>query len=898
MASRTRRRFLAPEIIQTSTTDCGPAVLQSLLAGFHVATDYARLREACRTDVDGTSITAVDEIAVDLGLDVRQVLLPVDHLLRSNPASPTGDNLPAVLVVVQPSSETHFIVVWRRIGRFVQIMDPSTGRRWISENELLRRIYEYTHVFPADAWRTWAAGDEFRGPLQDRLQQLGAADTCEQVLEEAFEDPGWQSPATLDAAIRLAEDLVDAGGLKRGPAAGRVVAEVFKKGAELIPESFWTVQPGPTEDTVSVRGALLVHVRGVREEAGEDTSEDALQRLTPDAIHALKQPEEGPWKSLIRVFRERGAKAVPAVLGMVLASALVVILEALAFNTFLDLVGNSASTAHRLGALGLLLILVLFSTAGSFLGTEALLRFGRRLEVGLRLAFLRKLPRLHDRYLNSRLRSDLAERVHSLFDLRGLPLLIGEFASLGGALIFTVMALCWLDPRNAVAVIGLAALTIALPLAAQPLLAERDLRVRQQTGALSRYYLDALLGHFAARAHGAETTIRREHGRLLTRWVGSGLDLLRASTAIGTTQRFLTYGAAVAVVVQDIVRDGVGAGTLLFTYWVLKLPGLGDAWVNAFLRRPYYRSLATRLVEPLGARETEARETEARETGARETEAGAAQESEKPPGAVDLRWRDVHVRAGQITILQDVELHIGAGEHVAVMGPSGAGKSSLLGTLLGWNEPNSGEVLVDDQPLRGEDLVTLRRSIAWVDPAVQLWNRSLIENLRYGGADALPLVELLDACRLDNLVRGLPRGLDTALGEGGALVSGGEGQRVRLARALGREAPRLALLDEPFRGLDPETRHDLLNVAREHFRTCTLLCVTHDPAEAATFDRVVVLEGGRIVEVGAPDALAADPESHFSHLRAADADVRDALWNDPSWRRLRLHEGRLRELGA
>jgi ABC-type bacteriocin/lantibiotic exporter with double-glycine peptidase domain len=103
------RRWLVPEVIQTSAMDCGPAVLKSLLEGFGIPVDYGRLREACQTDVDGTSISVLEETAVRLGLAAEQVMLPRDHLLL-----PEAEALPAILVVRLPSGLTHFVLVWRR----------------------------------------------------------------------------------------------------------------------------------------------------------------------------------------------------------------------------------------------------------------------------------------------------------------------------------------------------------------------------------------------------------------------------------------------------------------------------------------------------------------------------------------------------------------------------------------------------------------------------------------------------------------------------------------------------------------------------------------------------------------------------------------------------------------
>jgi ATP-binding cassette subfamily B protein len=141
----------------------------------------------------------------------------------------------------------------------------------------------------------------------------------------------------------------------------------------------------------------------------------------------------------------------------------------------------------------------------------------------------------------------------------------------------------------------------------------------------------------------------------------------------------------------------------------------------------------------------------------------------------------------------------------------------------------------------------------------------------------------------------LPEGLQTRLGEGGGLVSGGEGQRVRLARALLRADVRLAILDEPFRGLDRERRRELLTRARRLWQDATLLCITHDVGETLDFPRVLVLEAGRIVEDGPPSDLAARPGSRYRALLDAEHEVREGLWASALWRRLRMERGRLSE---
>src|SRR5262249_39620612 len=109
--SSPRRRLLAPEVVMTSPFDCGPAVLESLLEGFGVSVGYGRLREACQTSVDGSSIDTLESLAKLLGLEVEQVMQPVEHVF-----APETRALPAIAVVWLPNGMPHFVVLWRRAG--------------------------------------------------------------------------------------------------------------------------------------------------------------------------------------------------------------------------------------------------------------------------------------------------------------------------------------------------------------------------------------------------------------------------------------------------------------------------------------------------------------------------------------------------------------------------------------------------------------------------------------------------------------------------------------------------------------------------------------------------------------------------------------------------------------
>ncbi|HNC98211.1 MAG TPA: ABC transporter ATP-binding protein, partial [Myxococcota bacterium] len=193
--------------------------------------------------------------------------------------------------------------------------------------------------------------------------------------------------------------------------------------------------------------------------------------------------------------------------------------------------------------------------------------------------------------------------------------------------------------------------------------------------------------------------------------------------------------------------------------------------------------------------------------------------------------------------------------------------------------------------LTGAALYPLRRRIAWVDPEIRLWSRTLIENLRYG-ADGDGLATVLEAAQLLPVLERLPEGMQTELGEGGCRLSGGEGQRLRLGRAMLRSSTGLALLDEPFRGLDRPNRQRLMAAARQLWAGSTLLCVTHDMQETLSFPRVLVIEDGVVKEDGDPTQLMQE-DSRYRELVEAEQRLQAEQWGDRRWRRLRLKAGLL-----
>lgn len=883
-----KRRLFVPEVIQTSAMDCGPASLKALLEGFGIQANLGALREACHTTVDGTSIDTLEELAGQLGLEAEQISLPVEHLI-----APESGSLPALVVVTLASGLTHFVVLWRVHGSWVQLMDPGRGRRWIRRDELLRDLYVHEQRVPAAAVREWLGSDGFLDPLRMRLAGLGLGGRRQRLIEEASADEGWETLAALDAAVRAVERLRGDRALTPGQtlaAVGKLfeAARVQRAGGPaVLGDELWTVRPAPPPASAAdeppsllLRGAVAIRVLGRRSEIPAGSAALA-------AVIRGRQPS--PASKLMEMLRADGVwRWAPIGAGMALAS-MGAAFEALLFRGCLDIQRRLGLFEQRLAGVAALGALVLATLFLEWPLARSLWGVGRRLELRLRTAFFEKIPRIGDRYFQSRLVSDMAERAHLVHWLRILPGHAGLFMRTACELVVTTAALAWLHPPSAPLAIALAAAMIVVPILFQPTLIERDLRMRDHAGGLVRFYLDALLGLVSVRAHAAEDALKREHGDRLREWARAARAGSRTAVTADAVQTAAGFALA-AWLLFDYLTSAPGSGwALLLVYWALSLPMLGQELAFVIQQYPRHRNVTLRLLEPLGAHESLVEEKD---------ESATARPAAPPAASrgVALRLDGVTVEVAGRSVLSVDALAIPPGSHVAVVGTSGAGKTSLAGLLLGWYRPTTGRIQADDRPLVGQALVELRRNTVWVEPGVYLWNRSLLENLRFGATNPdAPVSQAVEEAELDEVLSHLPTGLQTSLGEGGALLSGGEGQRVRLGRAIARGDARLVILDEAFRGLERSRRHALLRRARARWHEATFVFVTHDIMEALEFQRVLVIDGGRIVEDGAPPVLAERIDGRFRAMLDAEKRVRQRL-SGAGWRRLKIEQGQVEDL--
>ncbi|MCC2658597.1 MAG: ATP-binding cassette protein [Panacagrimonas sp.] len=238
-----------------------------------------------------------------------------------------------------------------------------------------------------------------------------------------------------------------------------------------------------------------------------------------------------------------------------------------------------------------------------------------------------------------------------------------------------------------------------------------------------------------------------------------------------------------------------------------------------------------------------------------------------PPMLKDLVFEQVCFSPRGTPILRGVDLHVRRGESVALVGPSGSGKSTVLSLIARFRDPTTGTIRVDGVDLRQYRQSSLRARLGIVPQDTVLFEGTLRDNIRLARLDASD-AEVEVAARMaevDTFASLLPQRYDTHLGAGGARLSGGQRQRVAIARVLLR-SPELLLLDEATSALDPATERAInatLRALRERF---TVLRVTHRLTEAAECDRVVVLDGGRVVEEGTHAQLVSKADGLYARM--------------------------------
>ncbi len=221
-----------------------------------------------------------------------------------------------------------------------------------------------------------------------------------------------------------------------------------------------------------------------------------------------------------------------------------------------------------------------------------------------------------------------------------------------------------------------------------------------------------------------------------------------------------------------------------------------------------------------------------------------------------IQWKNVTFKYGDNRVFDEFNLTIPSGQRVGLVGPSGAGKTTFVSLLLRQHDLTSGYILIDGQNIAEVTQDSLRESIAVVPQEPLLFHRTIRENIAYGKPDATD-GEIMAVARLakaHEFIKDLPLGYDTLVGERGIKLSGGQKQRVAIARAMLKNAP-ILVLDEATSALDSESEVAIQQALHKLMEGKTVVAIAHRLSTLREMDRIIVLEGGKIVEDGSHDAL-------------------------------------------
>lgn len=380
----------------------------------------------------------------------------------------------------------------------------------------------------------------------------------------------------------------------------------------------------------------------------------------------------------------------------------------------------------------------------------------------------------------------------------------------------------------------------------------------QETGDLSALISQTIAGSPIVRAYGQE-----DH------------EIKRATTAINRALEFTMRGARARAASGPVVEIMVGIGFALLIYYAGVKGITGAVSLGHFMG---FMTSAMLIYQPLKSVAT--LQTAVQEGVAAASRVFGIIDHERKltdaPGA-----RPLKISAGEIIfenvsfsyddnnpVLRNISLEVPAGKTIALVGPSGAGKSTIINLALRFFDPQEGRVLIDGQDISRVAIASLRDSIALVTQDPVLFDESIRANIAYGSKGSeKDIIAAARAAAAHKFITRLPEGYDTRAGEAGNILSGGEKQRIAIARAIFKNAP-ILLLDEPTSSLDGEAEAEVQEALEELMRGRTVLMIAHRLSTVKEADVICVLDGGKIVEMGRhKDLMAAG--GLYSRLNSA-----------------------------
>ncbi|HQS98778.1 MAG: lipid A export permease/ATP-binding protein MsbA [Hydrogenophilales bacterium 16-64-46] len=548
-----------------------------------------------------------------------------------------------------------------------------------------------------------------------------------------------------------------------------------------------------------------------------------------------------------------------SIVGLVLTAATEPVLPAL-FKPLLDegFVGKNEDFIRWVPVLLLALFLVRGLT--SFVSTYCMAWVGSRLVMDLRAAMFDKLMTLPTRYFDQnpsgQLIAHLAFNVNQVTQsaTSAVTTLVRDTLTVLGLLAY----LLWLNWKLTLIVFGMAPLTLWVVRVASKRLRGLSRKAQQNIGDLTQVIDEAVGGHRVIKLYGGETYEqgRFRHAANLAR----SFEMKRVA-ANAVYEPLVQFLAAIALaIIVYIAADQasedattVGGFVAFFMSMLLLFAPLKRLTaVNDQMQRGL---AASETIFSLLDQDTE------RDTGTHRVA--------RAQGRLAFHEVSLTYPGKELPALDRISLEIAPGETVALVGASGSGKTTLANLVPRFYDPDSGSIELDGIDTRNYGLQNLRGQIALVSQDVVLFNDTLAHNIAYGTKrDASP-EDIRTACLAAHaweFIQALPDKLDTVIGENGMRLSGGQRQRIAIARAILKNAP-LLILDEATSALDNESERHVQAALETLMQNRTTLVIAHRLSTIERADRIVVLEGGRIVEIGPHRDLLAK-QGRYAQLHA------------------------------
>lgn len=398
----------------------------------------------------------------------------------------------------------------------------------------------------------------------------------------------------------------------------------------------------------------------------------------------------------------------------------------------------------------------------------------------------------------------------------------------------------WLTVLVFIVLMGSTALQVRAGMALAPISEE----VQDQAGVLAGFVQDTVSGIQTIKTTGTEASFARQYAAENERYRDKWLRFRRRNEPVGMIPNGVSeFTSAVVVMLGGAMAIGgqmtVGEFTSFLLYlafvstWLLNLGTVYQRWQQA---KASLNRLAP-LMQPTVV------ESKADAVPMREVKR-------------EIRFEGVGLELDGATVLDGVDLTIRAGEVVAIVGATGSGKTQLVNLLARVCDPSRGRVSIDGVDVRDMVLEDVRWLVSYVPQSTFLFSQTLRENILMGvtEADEASLLEAVEISKLSNDLPRLPKGLETMVGERGVMLSGGQKQRVAIARAIIRD-PSILVLDDALSSVDTHTAADILAGLRQVLKTRTSILIAHRVATVKDADRIIVMDGGRIVEEGTHETL-------------------------------------------